>query len=57
LPENLLEAIRTTEKSKFLKQALGKEVFDFFIRNRKEEWDRYNSQVTEYELKRYLPIL
>ncbi len=57
LPEDLLEAIRITEKSKFLRQALGTEIFDFFIRNRKEEWDRYKSQVTEYELKRYLPIL
>jgi len=57
LPEDLLEAIRITEKSKFLRQALGTKIFDFFIRNRKEEWDRYKSQVTEYELKRYLPIL
>ena len=57
LPEDLLDAIRITEKSEFLKRALGDEVFSFFIRNRKEEWDKYKSQVTEYELKRYLPIL
>ncbi|MEA3328822.1 MAG: glutamine synthetase family protein [Candidatus Omnitrophota bacterium] len=57
LPEDLLEAIRITEKSEFLRQALGDKVFSFFIRNRKEEWDKYKSQVTKYELKRYLPIL
>jgi len=57
LPGSLWEAIQLTEKSELVKKALGDHVFDAFIENKKIEWDQYRSQVTEYELKRYLPIL
>jgi glutamine synthetase len=57
LPANLLEAIHVTEKSELVQRALGDHVFHAFIKNKKIEWDQYRTQVTEYELKRYLPIL
>ena len=57
LPMNLSDAIIVTEKSELVREALGDHVFDSFIRNKKIEWEQYRSQVTEYELKRYLPIL
>lgn len=57
LPEDLLEAIRLTEKSELVKEALGEQLFDFFIRNKKMEWDEYKAQVTQHEIKKYLPIL
>jgi len=57
LPEDLLEAIKLTEKSELVKKALGNELFDFFIRNKKLEWDEYKAQVTQYEIDKYLPIL
>jgi glutamine synthetase len=57
LPASLLEAILLTEKSELVKRALGDHVFNAFIKNKKIEWDQYRKQVTEYELKRYLPIL
>ena len=57
LPGNLLEAIELTEGSELVKRALGDHVFYTFIRNKKIEWDLYRTQVTDYELKRYLPIL
>lgn len=57
LPDDLLEAVKVTEKSQLVKNALGEKVFDFFIRNKKMEWDEYKAQVTEYEVKKYLPIL
>ncbi|MDP2906110.1 MAG: type I glutamate--ammonia ligase, partial [Candidatus Omnitrophota bacterium] len=57
LPEDLLEAIKVTEKSEFVKKALGEELFNFFIRNKKMEWDEYKAQVTQYEIDKYLPIL
>jgi len=28
-----------------------------FIKNKKIEWEQYRAQVTDYELKKYLPIL
>ncbi|HUU65579.1 MAG TPA: glutamine synthetase, partial [Dehalococcoidales bacterium] len=57
LPVSLLEAIQLTEKSELVRKALGDHVFNAFIKNKKIEWDQYRTQVTEYELKRYLPIL
>ena len=57
LPEDLLEAIKLTEKSELVRKALGEELFNFFIRNKKMEWDEYKAQVTGYETKKYLPIL
>jgi glutamine synthetase len=57
LPEDLLEAIRITENSGLIKDCLGSKVFEYFIRNKKMEWDEYKAQVTQYEINKYLPIL
>jgi glutamine synthetase len=57
LPGSLLDAIQLTEKSELVRRALGDHVFDAFIQNKQIEWDQYRTQVTEYELNRYLPIL
>jgi glutamine synthetase len=57
LPSNLWEAIQLTEKSELVHKALGDHVFHAFIKNKKIEWDQYRVQVSDYELKRYLPIL
>jgi glutamine synthetase len=57
LPEDLFEAIKITEKSEFVKKALGEELFYYFIRNKKMEWDEYKAQVTHYEIDKYLTVL
>ena len=57
LPEDLLEAIKIAEKSKFVKECLGEKVFEYFIRNKKMEWNEYKAQVSQYEIDKYLPIL
>lgn len=57
LPEDLLEAIKITENSELVRRALGDRVFEYFIRNKKLEWDEYKAQVTQYEISKYLPIL
>jgi glutamine synthetase len=57
LPGSLAEALRLAENSKVVREALGEHVFNSFIENKKKEWDDYRIQITEYELKRYLPIL
>ncbi len=57
LPANLIEAIQLTEKSEVVRKALGEHVFNAFIKNKNIEWDQYRTQVTEYEIKKYLPIL
>jgi glutamine synthetase len=57
LPGSLLEAIQLTEKSKLVREALGDHIFNHFIENKKEEWDRYRNQITSYEIEKYLPVL
>lgn len=57
LPEDLWEAIKLTEKSELVRKALGDRLFEYFIRNKKLEWDEYKAQVTQYEIEKYLPIL
>jgi len=57
LPGSLWEAIQLTEKSELVRRALGDHVFEAFIKNKKIEWDLYRTQVTDYEIKRYLPVL
>jgi glutamine synthetase len=57
LPGNLEDAINLAESSEVVRKALGEHVFEAFIQNKKIEWDEYRTQVTEYELKKYLPIL
>jgi glutamine synthetase len=57
LPGSLWEAIQLVEKSELVRRTLGEHVFNAFIKNKKIEWDNYSIQVTDYELKKYLPIL
>jgi glutamine synthetase len=57
LPGSLEEAIILCEKSSLIKKALGDHCFHAFIQNKKVEYNNYRIQVTEYEIKKYLPIL
>jgi glutamine synthetase len=57
LPGSLHDAIALTEKSELVKEVLGEHTFNAFIENKKIEWNEYRTQVTEYELQKYLPII
>ncbi|MFN2506615.1 MAG: type I glutamate--ammonia ligase, partial [Acidimicrobiales bacterium] len=57
LPGSLEEAISCMEGSELLAETLGEHVFEWFIRNKRVEWDAYKTQITPFELERYLPIL
>ncbi|HID57120.1 TPA: glutamine synthetase, partial [Candidatus Poribacteria bacterium] len=57
LPESLQEAIQCAEKSEVVRKALGDNLFEKLIENKRLEWERYRAQVTNYEIKEYLPIL
>ncbi len=57
LPGSLIESIALMEKSDLAKRVLGEHVFYKFIDNKKIEWDQYRKQVTDYEIKKYLPIM
>ena len=57
LPTNLSEAIRVAEDSELLAETLGEHVFDFFLRNKRNEWQEYRTQVSAFERDRMLPVL
>ena len=57
LPRSLWEAIILAEKSEVLRRSLGDHLFESFVQNKKIEWESYREQVTDFEIKRYLPIL
>ncbi len=57
LPGSLSEAIDVMERSELVAETLGEQVFDFFLRNKRAEWQAYRSEVTPFELGRYLPVL
>jgi glutamine synthetase len=56
LPGSLHEAIVECEKSELVREAIGDHIFQKFIENKKIEWEMYRTQVTSYELERYLPM-
>jgi len=57
LPRNLYDAIAVAESSELLAETLGEHVFDFFLRNKRVEWDEYRVQVSAFERDRMLPLL
>lgn len=54
LPGTLLEAIFAMEEDSFMKKVLGEKVVEKYIAAKKQEWDEYKSQVSAWELDRYL---
>jgi glutamine synthetase len=57
LPVSLGEAIDVMEGSELVAEALGEHVFDYFIRNKRDEWAEYRAQVTPWEIEKYLGSL
>lgn len=57
LPASLHEAINEMEASDFMAETLGEQVFDYVLRNKREEWRAYRHEITPFELSRYLPVL
>lgn len=57
LPASLNQAIAVMEKSELVAETLGEHVFEFFLRNKRADWEDYRRQVTPWELERYLPSL
>ena len=57
LPGSLYEALKAAEGSEVLRSALGEYTYNSLLENKRIEWDRYRTAVTDYEIKRYLPIL
>lgn len=57
LPSSLSHAVHNMEQSELVAETLGEEVFDFFLKNKREEWSSYRAQVTQFELARHFNSL
>ncbi len=57
MPEDLYEAIASMEQSSLVRETLGDHVFEYFVRNKRAEWEAYRAYVSPFEIERYLPIL
>jgi len=57
LPGDLNNAIKELENSELLRNTLGEPLFNWYVRNKRIEWDSYRSRVTPWELEEYLPLL
>jgi glutamine synthetase len=54
LPQNLSIALDEMERSELVQEALGEHIFEWFLRNKRAEWDAYRSHVSSFEIQRYL---
>lgn len=57
LPENLKDAIKEFKSSQLMQETLGSHLFEKFIIAKTKDWDGYRVAVTEWEIKKYLPII
>jgi glutamine synthetase len=57
LPESLAAALQTMENSTLVKEALGEHIFEWFLRNKRQEWRAYKTHVSAFERDRYLTAL
>jgi glutamine synthetase len=57
LPKSLHDAIGIAEDSELLADTLGEHVYEFFLKNKRAEWEEYRGQVSAFERDRMLPIL
>lgn len=54
LPRSLKEALGVFEDSQFMKDALGEHIHSFFLKKKRDEWHKFESTITEWEIKHYL---
>ena len=57
LPETLGEAIEITGESELVLRTFGEHIFNRYIEIKRQEWEDYRVQVTQWELDRYLSVL
>ncbi|NTW28604.1 MAG: glutamine synthetase [Coriobacteriia bacterium] len=57
LPGSLGEAIDLFEGSELMKEILGDHIHSFYVENKRAEYNEYRTQVTQWELDKYLSII
>jgi glutamine synthetase len=57
LPESLGHALAFMEESNLVKETLGNHIFENFLHVKHKEWEEYRTQITKWEIDKYLPVL
>jgi glutamine synthetase len=57
LPETLGQAIEIAAESELVLRTLGEHMLTRYVEIKRQEWEDYRVQVTQWELSRYLPVL
>lgn len=55
LPKSLGEALEVMRSSELVADTLGEDCFDYFLRDKRHEWNQYRAQITPAERMRFLP--
>ncbi|MBT4890203.1 MAG: type III glutamate--ammonia ligase [Rhodospirillales bacterium] len=50
LPLNLLDAIRSTDKSKSVREALGDELINAYVKLKMQDWQNYKHHLSQWEI-------
>jgi glutamine synthetase len=45
------------EGSELVHEVLGEHIFEWFLRNKRDEWRRYKTHVSSFEIDQYLRSL
>src|SRR5919202_6376046 len=56
LPGSLSEALDELERDDVVRAALGEHVFERFLEAKRQEWEEYRKQVTQWEVDRYMQM-
>ncbi len=57
IPSSLGDALKAMEDSTLVAEALGEHIFEWFLRNKRNEWRAYKAHVSTFEHDRYLRSL
>ena len=57
LPQTLGAALEALEADEVLKQALPDEMYRVYMHYKRDEWERFNATVTEWDLETYIDCL
>ena len=56
LPTTLKEAVEELAKDKVILDAIGPEFCDYYINFKKQEWNEYHNNISQWELDKYLML-
>jgi glutamine synthetase len=56
LPSTLHAAVEALSQDEVVRNSLGAEYADYYIRVKTEEWESYHNSVSQWELDRYLNV-